>query len=180
MSSDLSNEARTRESAVVAAALTAFARHGYARATMADIAAAAGVSRPWLYTVFANKAAVFRALAETLMADAIAAAEAAWPADAPMAEGLAAALLAKDLGIHRLLAATPHAGEILAEAENLAADLHRDSAVRFLALVTARLGDAALARLVVNAADGLKHAGLDEATYVADVRRLATLLTAAN
>jgi AcrR family transcriptional regulator len=179
MSSELSNVAPDRRQAIVAAALEAFSRFGYRRAAMADIAAAAGVSRPLLYTVFPNKAAVFRALAETLMADAIAAAEVAWPADAPMAEGLAAAILAKDLAVQRLLAATTHAAEILAEAENLAADLHRDSAVRFLALVTARLGDAALARLIVNAADGLKHAGLDEATYVADVRRLATLLTAA-
>ena len=145
---------------------------------MADIAAAAGVSRPLLYTVFPNKAAVFRALAETLMADAIAAAEAAWPTDAPMAEGLAAAILAKDLPIQRLLAATPHASEILTEAETLADDLHRDVTTRFLALATARLGDAALARLAVNAADGLKHARLDEATYVADVTRLAALLAA--
>lgn len=145
---------------------------------MADIAAAAGVSRPLLYTVFANKAAVFRAVAEGLLADAIIAAEAAWPADAPMAVGLAAAILAKDLPIHRLLAATPHAAEILREAEALAGDLHRDAAARFLALAGTRLGDAALARLVVNAADGLKHARLDEATYVADVRRLATMIAA--
>jgi AcrR family transcriptional regulator len=176
----LSNTTPDRRQAIVAAALDAFSRFGYRRAAMADIAAAAGVSRPLLYTVFPNKTAVFRALAESLMADAIAAAEAAWPADAPVADGLAAAILAKDLGIHRLLAATPHAAEILAEAETLADDLHRDSAARFLALATARLGDAALARLVVNAADGLKHAGLDEATYVADIRRLAALLTAAN
>lgn len=176
MSSDLSNPASDRRQAIVAAALEAFSRFGYRRAAMADIAAAAGVSRPLLYTVFPNKAAVFRALAESLMADAIAAAEAAWPIDAPAAQGLAAAILAKDLGIQRLLAATPHASEILAEAETLAGDVHRDVAERFMALATARLGDAALARLVANAADGLKHAGLDEATYVADVTRLAALV----
>jgi AcrR family transcriptional regulator len=178
MSSDLSTPAPDRRQSIVTAALDAFSRFGYRRAAMADIAAAAGVSRPLLYTVFPNKAAVFRALAETLMADAIAAAEAAWPADAPMAEGLAAAILAKDLGIQRLLAATPHATEILAEAETLAGDLHRDVAARFMALATERLGDAGLARLVVNAADGLKHARVDEATYVADVRRLATIIVA--
>lgn len=152
---------------------------------MADIAADAGLSRPSLYLVFPNKAAVFRALAETLLADAVAAAETAWPEGAAPAEGLAAAILAKDLAIHRLIAATPHASEILAEAEKLAGDLHRDTAARFVALVSARLavaGDAeaaATARMVVNAADGLKHAGLDEATYVADVRRLARLVAGA-
>jgi AcrR family transcriptional regulator len=179
MLSDLSTAAPDRRRCIVTAALEAFSRFGYRRAAMADIAAAAGVSRPLLYTVFPNKAAVFRALAESLLADAIAAAEAAWPASAPVADGLAAAILAKDLGIHRLFAATPHAAEILAEAEVLAGDLHRDATARFLALATARLGDAALARLVVNAADGLKHAGLDEATYVADVTRLAALVAAA-
>jgi AcrR family transcriptional regulator len=178
MSSELSNIVPDRRQAIVAAALEAFSRFGYRRAVMADIAAAAGISRPLLYTVFPNKAAVFRALAETLMADAIAAAEAAWPADAPIAEGLAAAILAKDLPIQRLLAATPHAAEILREAEALAGDLHHDTTARFLALAGARLGDAGLARLVINAADGVKHARLDEATYMADVRRLATMIAA--
>jgi AcrR family transcriptional regulator len=182
MSSDLSITAPDRRQAIVGAALTAFSRFGYRRAVMADIAAAAGISRPLLYTVFPNKAAVFRALAEMLLTDAIAGAEAAWPAAMDPAAGLAAAILAKDLGIHRLFAATPHAAEILAEAQTLAADLHKTSAARFAALVTTRLaaaGDrdaAATARLVANAADGLKHAGLDEATYVADVQRLAALV----
>lgn len=179
MLSEVSIIPQDRRQAIVAAALDAFSRFGFARATMADIAAAAGVSRPLLYTVFANKAAVFRALAQGLLADAIAAAEAAWPADVPAADGLAAAILAKDLPVHRLFAATPHAAEILRQAETLAGDLHRDASARFLMLATARLGDAGLARLVGNAADGLKHAGLDEVTYVADVTRLAALVAAA-
>ena len=185
MPSDLSNIAETeRRTRIVAAALEAFSRFGYRRTAMADIAAAAGVSRPSLYLVFPNKAAVFRALAEQLMGDAMAAAEAAWPAAAPVAEGLAAAILAKDLGIHRLLAATPHAAEILAEAEVLTADLHQASLARFMALTKARLaaaGDRAAgdtARIVANAANGLKHAGLPETVYVADVRRLAQLVVA--
>jgi AcrR family transcriptional regulator len=167
---------------VVTAALSAFSRFGYRRASMADIAAAAEMSRPALYLVFPNKLAVFRALAEMLLADAMSGAEAAWPEEMPPAEGLAAAILAKDLPIHQLLAATPHAPEILVEAKNLADDLHRATAARFAALVTARLaaaGDAdasATARLVANAADGLKHAGLDQATYIEDVRRLAAMV----
>ena len=84
MSSDLSTapvisgpEAE-RRARIVEGAMAAFIRFGYRRAAMADIAAAAGLSRPLLYTVFPNKAAVFRALAETLLADAASAAEAAW------------------------------------------------------------------------------------------------------
>ncbi len=173
-----------RRAAVVRAALAAFSRYGYRKASMADIAAAAGCSRPLLYTLFASKADVFRAVAEQLLSEAALAAEAAWPPRAPVAEGLAAAILAKDLPLHRLLAATPHAGEILAEAEAQLADLHAAAAAGFAALLTGRLaaaGDhdpAATARLVTNAATGLKHAGGDEALYVGDVRRLAALVAA--
>lgn len=192
MSNDLEKRFR-----VVGAALQAFSRFGYRRASMADIASAAGVSRPSLYLIFPNKVAVFRSLAEMLLADAMSGAEAAWPEGMDVAEGMTAAILAKDLPIHQLLAATPHAAEILAEAETLAADLHADSKARFKALVAARLSprDAgmpvadgeddeepeaeALARLVANATEGLKHAGLDEATYVADVKRLAALVAGA-
>jgi AcrR family transcriptional regulator len=167
---------------VVTAALSAFSRFGYRRTAMADIAAAAEMSRPALYLVFPNKVAVFRALAEMLMADAMTGAEAAWPETMAPAEGLAAAILAKDLPIHQLLAATPHAAEILAEARTLADDLHRATAARFTDLVTTRLAAAgnpeaaATARLVANAADGLKHAGLDQASYIEDVKRLAGLV----
>lgn len=181
MLSDMSNEA-DRRTRIAAAALDAFSRFGYRRATMADIAVAAGLSRPLLYTVFPGKPAVFRAMAEALLADAMVAAEAAWPPDAPPATGLAAAILAKDLPIHRLLAATPHAAEILSQAEILAGDLHKNVTARFTALVATRLAAAgdpepgASARLIANAADGLKHARLDEPTYIADVTRLAKLV----
>jgi AcrR family transcriptional regulator len=185
MSSDLSTSPEAdRRARIVAAALEAFSRFGYRRAAMADIAAAAGVSRPLLYTVFPGKPAVFRALAESLMGDAMVAAEAAWPPEAPLATGLAAAILAKDLPIHRLLAATPHAAEILAEAETLTDDLHKASAARFAALAVARLaaaGDATpadTARLIANAANGLKHAQLAEPVYIADVGRLARMIAA--
>lgn len=174
---------REKRFRIVTAALTAFSQFGYRRASMADIASAAGMSRPSLYLVFPNKVGVFRALAEMLLADAMTGAEAAWPDDMAPAEGLASAILAKDLPIHQLLAATPHANEILAEAKTLADDLHKVTVTRFAALVTERLTAAAdpdaeaTARLIANAADGLKHAGLDQATYVADIVRLAALMT---
>lgn len=184
MSTPDSEAREDRRAAVVRAALVAFSRYGYRKASMADIAAAAGCSRPLLYTLFASKADVFRALAEQLLGEAAVAAEAAWPADAALAEGLAAAILAKDLPLVRLMAATPHAAEILAQAESQLRDLHEAASARFAAMLTARLaaaGDpsaAATARVVVNAATGLKHAGLTEADYSADVRRLAALIAA--
>lgn len=151
---------------------------------MADIAAAAGMSRPALYLLFPGKEAVFRAVAEALLADAAIAAEQAWPEGEDPAPGLAAAILAKDLPIHRLCQASAHAEEILAVAASLTADLHEASAARFEALLANRLAaagrtDAAgMARMLVAAATGLKHAGLPETDYIADVRRLAGLLAA--
>lgn len=185
MASVLSNPpADDRRSRVVAAAISAFSRHGYRRCTMGDIAAAAGMSRPALYLLFCGKDDVFRAVAEALLSDAASAAEAAWTADLPPHDGLAAAILARDLPIHRLFAASPHADEIMAVAGSLTADLHQASAARFEALLATRLAAAGqrdakgLARMLVNAAAGLKHAGLAEADYIADVRRLAGLVAA--
>lgn len=43
------------------AALTVFQRYGFARTTMADIAEAAGISRPALYLLYPNKEEVFAA-----------------------------------------------------------------------------------------------------------------------
>lgn len=177
MSSLLSNPAsEDRRARVVQAAIQAFSRHGYRRCTMADVAAAAAMSRPALYLLFDGKEALFRAVAEALLADAAIAAEQAWPPGLDPAAGLAAAILAKDLPIQRLCGASPHADEILAVAASLTADLHEASAARFIALLTSRLGDAGLARMLAHAATGLKHAGLAEADYIADVHRLAALV----
>jgi AcrR family transcriptional regulator len=185
MSSVLSNApAEDRRTRIVLAAIAAFSRHGYRRCTMADIADAAGMSRPALYLLFPGKEAVFRAVAETLLADAAVAAEQAWPEGSDPSAGLAAAILAKDLSIHRLCHASAHAEEILAVAASLTADLHQASAARFEALLSVRLAaagraDAAgLARMLVAAATGLKHAGLPESDYIADVHRLARLIGA--
>jgi AcrR family transcriptional regulator len=185
MSSVLSNTAdEARRTRVAAAAIAAFSRHGYRRCTMADIADAAGMSRPALYLLFPGKEVVFRAVAESLLADAADAAEQAWPEGCDPAQGLAAAILAKDLPIHRLCQASAHADEILSVAASLTADLHQASAARFEALLAARLtaagrADAAgLARMLVAAATGLKHASLSETDYIADVHRLAGLVGA--
>ena len=48
-----------KEDRALGAATEVFTRYGYARATMADIAAKAGMSRPALYLLFPDKDAVF-------------------------------------------------------------------------------------------------------------------------
>ncbi len=174
MAGDAARRERIRQ-----AALTVFARYGLRRATMADLAAAAGMSRPALYLVHPGKEAVFRDVAGHLLDGASQAAEAAWPPGLSAETGLAAALLAHDLPMFRLLAASPHAAEILADSGGLTADLHAAAEARLRRLLAERLGgpDAdGLAAMLLKAAAGLKHAGGDEASYVADIHRLAALV----
>lgn len=52
----------TKESKIVTAAQKLFFKHGLKKVSMSDIAEAAGLSRPSLYSVFANKEAVIGAL----------------------------------------------------------------------------------------------------------------------
>src|SRR5882757_9235059 len=55
-----------KESKILEAAKTVFLRYGFRRVTMSDIAAEAGISRPALYLVFANKEEVFKAAVRLL------------------------------------------------------------------------------------------------------------------
>ena len=61
-----------RRRRVVEAATGVFLRYGYARTTMADIAQAAGLSRPTLYLTFPDKEGVFQAVIETMVATKLA------------------------------------------------------------------------------------------------------------
>lgn len=59
------------EDPVLAGGFDAFARHGFTRTTMSDIAAAAGMSRPALYLRVKDKEGVLRALGAALLSDSI-------------------------------------------------------------------------------------------------------------
>lgn len=56
----------SKEQLAVAAAMEVFSRYGYARTTMGDIAAEAGISRPALYLLFPDKEAVFGAVIQAM------------------------------------------------------------------------------------------------------------------
>lgn len=65
-------QAATRRQQVVEVATGVFLRYGYARTTMADIAQAAGLSRPTLYLTFSDKEEVFQAVVEVMAANKLA------------------------------------------------------------------------------------------------------------
>lgn len=63
--------AAERREAVVAAALEAFARGGLHGTSTEEIAAAAGISQPYLFRLFGTKKKLFIATVERLMADTL-------------------------------------------------------------------------------------------------------------
>lgn len=60
---------RETRSHILSAAAEVFARQGYTQTTVADLAAAAGVTRPTVYAYFESKKEVFAALAERVRDD---------------------------------------------------------------------------------------------------------------
>jgi len=175
------------------AGLTLFARHGFKRTSMSDIAREAGVARATLYLRFADKQAVFEALAATVIDDALAGAEAAWRDGVSFADNLEATILAKDLRFFRLLRATPHGSELF----DLDADLARNEANRldfgFKAILARRAEEAAAEGLAFEAfggtanfaafitvtAAGIKYETRSEPDYLAAIRMLVRVTAAA-
>lgn len=178
---------------ILEAALILFARHGFQRTSMADIAREAGIARATLYLRFSDKRALFGALAAFVVDQALRDAEAAWIDGAPLSDNLAATLTAKDVAFFRLRNATPHGGELL----TLDAALTRQHTLRldagFGALLERRGAELAcagadlsafggadgFAALVTAAGSGLKHELRDEAAWRAAVLRFCTVVARA-
>jgi AcrR family transcriptional regulator len=176
-------------SRILGAALILFARHGFQRTSMADVASEARISRATLYVRFRDKSALFKGLATLVVTDALAAAEAAWMPGANLADNLEATILAKDLPLYRVLHASPHGAELLA----VDAELTQAQAKRldegFVALLAQRASDAAaqgadlsafngsdgFGAFIATAGAGLKHENRTEAEYRAAVRRLCVV-----
>ena len=168
-----------------------FARYGFQRAGMADIAREAGVSRPALYLWFENKTALFQALAEHLKDEALSGAAAAWRDEADFTTNLEATILAKDLTFFRLLHASPHGDELMAVDATVTATIADALDRGFAAILSERaaglvaqgaldlggFGDAAdFGRTVALLASGVKHEVRDEAGYRAGLRALCRLV----
>jgi AcrR family transcriptional regulator len=56
---------------IIEAAKTVFLRYGFRRVTMQDVAAEAGISRPALYLIFANKEEIFKAAVEQISGESL-------------------------------------------------------------------------------------------------------------
>jgi AcrR family transcriptional regulator len=172
---------------VFAAALTLFGRHGFQRTSMADIAREAGIARATLYLRFPDKRAVFKALASSLVDEALARAESAWIAGAPLSQNIAATLLAKDLMFFQMLRSTPHGAELLEQGAELTAPHAARLDAEFSALLARRGREAAdcgadlaafggvdgFAEFLATAGSSLKHEARTETAFRSVVDRLA-------
>jgi AcrR family transcriptional regulator len=174
---------------ILSAALERFARYGFRRTSMEDIAGAAGVSRAALYLQFRNKEAIFRSLSQELHEAALRDAGAALRAAAPLRERLRAAVEAKSLRFVEIAYGSPHGGELMDESNRTCGDLAAQAERRFQAILArefrraARAGEIDLAAVGLAAAPaaelftrtvaGLKGPGVTVETYR---KRLAALV----
>lgn len=161
---------------ILVAAYACFARYGYKRVALEQIAQEAGISRAALYLHFRNKEAIFRALSRKLHDQMQEAAEkAAEPAGA--LEARLEAILSAKLGqLFELVYASPHAAEILDENSRLCGDVSEEFRKRFLRVLRAPIAEAdasgeidlraaglepaEAAELLLDSAKGLERTGL--------------------
>jgi len=151
-----------RRDRVLAAALATFARYGYKKTSMDDVARAADISRPGLYFLFSAKENLFRAaVTRALDRDIAAAGQTLSDAGRPLRDRLIEAF---DLWTGRYVG--PIARDVAVLMETHPEVLGRivvDYPERFAAMVTeaiaadtpARSGD--VARTMLSAVSGIKH-----------------------
>ena len=116
--------------AVLLAALDVFARYGFRRSAMEDIARAAGMSRPALYQHFRNKEDIARSLVALYFDMAVTALETGLSCALPPAEALERAFLGMAGQFKETLLDSPHGAELLDMGDTVAPDLVRAGMAR--------------------------------------------------
>ena len=184
----------SRRDAILDAAYQAFARYGYRRTSMEEIARGTGMSRASLYLQFANKEEIFRALVERVHGEAVDAADDALVSDAPLAARLEDALVAKVGRLLDVVEGSPHGDEIVDESSRLCGDIVLASSERFqkrlaaaftralrsseLDLAGTGLSAPAAAELLRLSALGLKNGAGNAREYRKRTRRLVRIFLA--
>ena len=103
---------------------------------MGDLAKAAGLSRPYLYLLFPNKEAIFRASVGRTLDFLLAEASAALQSDGSLEQRLSAAFDVWTVDNYRKRLTSPEAPEIIAHSTNLAGDLIDSCVNSFLVRLT--------------------------------------------
>lgn len=177
---------QARIDAICAAAIPVFASQGFRGTSMADLAAAADLSRPALYQYFDNRADLFRVSFGAMLEKATDAALDALAESTDTAAGLDAFLQRLSGDGYEQLASTAHGDELMEAKHEFAADVAGaayarafDGLRRFLATLetTAATSDAVFDLLTLSPV-GLKSDRPAPAAYRARLRALASAAVA--
>ena len=185
-------EISDRRTTIIDAAFKVFLAYGFRRTTMADIADAAGISRPALYLEFKNKADIYRAGFLAMLDSTFRNVDEALQGDSPLLERLVAALNAGVVIPMRRVQQSPHGAELFEVKQEIAGDLGQDwNAVMEKSLERALSVDAEsggldlagrdltaadLARLIVSSVEGIKKRKSDWHQAEADIGRIVELM----
>ncbi|QKV73603.1 TetR/AcrR family transcriptional regulator [Amycolatopsis sp. Hca4] len=164
-----------RREAVLESALLTFARHGYRKTSMEEVARAARISRPGLYFLFASKEDLFRtAVTRAIEQDLAAAEEILADPGKPLRERLLGAF---DRWAGRYVGPMSRdVPEVIEQNPDLLGPITRTAPERFEELVVAAVGGEAatgVAQTLISASVGLKHQVETREEYLG---RLATAI----
>ena len=174
-----------RRSDVLDAALRTFARFGYRKTSMDDVAKEARISRPGLYFLFASKSGLFREAAERgVEVDLLAAERSLTAAGRPLNARIVDAF---DCWAGRYIGPMQDTTALLDDNPDLLGPIALSGPARFEALLTAALEQTALsreasimARTLVSLSMGIKHQAGDRDEYRARMTDAVRLLIPAD
>ena len=136
------DKTQAKRDAVYDAAAEVFARYGFRRTTMNDIAEAAGISRPALYLMFDNKENLFQGLASFRLEQAIDQAVAVLQGKGDAKKRFIDALLVFEEIFYEPIADSPHGAELMDISQSLASELMTKDIVRLHTALAKCLSDA--------------------------------------
>ncbi|MFJ5991589.1 TetR/AcrR family transcriptional regulator [Lentzea sp. NPDC092896] len=179
VASEPSNVADTaRRDAVLESALLTFARHGYRKTSMDEVARAAQISRPGLYFLFSSKQDLFRAaVTRALEEDLVAVEKILTDSAEPLRDRLIGAF---DQWAGRYVGPmSKDVPEVIEQNPDLLGPIIHTAPKRFEELVLTALGGAAetdVAQTLISASIGVKHQVESRESYVSRMTTAIRLL----
>ncbi|WEZ84709.1 helix-turn-helix domain containing protein [Rhizobium sp. 32-5/1] len=180
---------------ILDAALPVFARYGFQKTTMADIARAAEISRASLYLAFNSKEELFRAGSARAHEQTMSDVEAVLGRTGNVVDRIAAAISAFQEGLIAPFSKSENAKELFDINMQLAADITTTARSRLLDLLAKALSNAQaqgeidlkpieaspidVASLIAAAMDGIKHSFSADGPSVEALRLLMRVLSLA-
>jgi AcrR family transcriptional regulator len=185
-------ETLDRRKTILEAARRVFLAYGFKRTTMADIADAAGISRPALYLEFKNKADIYRAGFQLMVESTFRDVERTLQKQGPLIDRLKAALMVGVVTPLRDLQQSPFGAELFEVKHEIAEDIGQNwddlmeismrralvgaAASGEIELCTSELDADDLARILVSSVEGIKKRMSDWQQVEADIARTIDLM----